>query len=433
MRFRGLAYLCAMLSGTLGLLHSAAGQTGGWQVHTLENGVRVATAGSGLSFLCARDVPVLLLNLQPPARRSPAPVLINIDGAVHSLAVQQERPGGVWVAALQGGELLDAFVRGQAADITVEGVVRGRIALQGSGPAVSEALTACWQPAAAVSVEAAASEERLPVEVPAAQRSAIMRAAGFTQRGSEWTTCEGDDTGMIDAMRDLNGDGRMEALVGSYGSSCNGNTGQGFVLLTQQGNTWRKLYESIGIPQFFKREGLAWPDIEIGGPGANCFRFLRWNGREYVDGGTSIEGRLCTIEERFEPDLAKAMAQSNGSQEFGFMGRIPMRLGYYVPDSDRCDRPGSLIKFDRDRYWEVFSGDGIEAYETRVHEIIGPDEEGWLSLLPETESDSPIEEGEPDGGLLVKAVFPGRIEVTIQDTVAMNHCQESEIPSRFRR
>ena len=34
-------------------------------------------------------------------------------------------------------------------------------------------------------------------------------------------------------MRDLNGDGRPDAVVTDYGTECFGNTGQGFVIVTK--------------------------------------------------------------------------------------------------------------------------------------------------------------------------------------------------------
>ncbi|GMM92456.1 hypothetical protein [Qipengyuania sp. MTN3-11] len=272
-----------------------------------------------------------------------------------------------------------------------------------------------------------------PPALPRTLEAQIMQAAGFTRRGSEWVNCEGDGTGSIEQFRDLNADGSEEAMVMSYGTGCHGMTGQGFVLLARQGAGWKVVAESTGIPALYPRSGIAWPDIEIGGPGFDCFRFLRWDGRAYVDGGTSLEGRFCSIAARFEPSVKRASALSLGSPEFGFMGRIPMRLGYYGLQDVPCARAGSFIKFERDGYWEIFGPGRDDAYHTAVGDIIEA-EEGYFSLVPdESTSGEPLEEGEPESGLILKPVYPGAIEVVIQDTADMTFCPADQVPQRMRR
>ena len=79
--------------------------------------------------------------------------------------------------------------------------------------------------------------------LPAAEQAAIFQAAGAVRRGRSSVICT-EDRGAATrrgAVRDLNGDGRPEAIVSEDGLFCHGNTGTGF-----------------------------------------CFSVLRWNGRAYV-------------------------------------------------------------------------------------------------------------------------------------------------------
>jgi hypothetical protein len=90
------------------------------------------------------------------------------------------------------------------------------------------------------------------------------------------------EPGRIETYRDLNGDGRPEALVTEGSLYCYGNTGQGFRLLSKQANgSWKVLHQSQGIADFLPTLGVSGrPDIFIGGPGL-CRRVVRWNGNAY--------------------------------------------------------------------------------------------------------------------------------------------------------
>ena len=142
------------------------------------------------------------------------------------------------------------------------------------------------------------------VSVPAADEAAIFGAAGFTQRSGKWRTdCDdpsssGYEPGVIDTYRDLNGDGRPEAVVIEGGTFCYGNTGTGFWLLSKQpSGTWKVLFQSQGVPEFLPTLGVGqMPDLSIGGPGF-CFPVVRWNGNAYVRNRSEYEGKACKLPE----------------------------------------------------------------------------------------------------------------------------------------
>jgi len=135
-----------------------------------------------------------------------------------------------------------------------------------------------------------------PRPLPAAEQAAIFQAAGAVRRGRNWVICTEDRSAAarLDEVRDINGDGRPEAIVAEDGLFCHGNTGTGFVLLSKQANgRWLNLLAETGIPQFLRGRGPGgWPDLSIGGPGF-CFPVLRWNGRAYVQHRREYEGKPC--------------------------------------------------------------------------------------------------------------------------------------------
>ena len=136
--------------------------------------------------------------------------------------------------------------------------------------------------------------------VPAAEQAAIFTAAGFTRAHGKWhTDCDQPDQGSyepgaIETYRDLNADGRPEAVVTEGSGFCYGNTGTGFWLLTKQANgQWTKLYDSSGMAEFLAPKGTGnVPDLSVGGPGF-CFPVLRWNGKTYVRNRFEYEGKRC--------------------------------------------------------------------------------------------------------------------------------------------
>jgi hypothetical protein len=136
--------------------------------------------------------------------------------------------------------------------------------------------------------------------VPSADEAAIFKAAGFTRRAGQWRTdCDdpgssGYEPGAIETYRDLNGDGRPEAIVTEGGTFCYGNTGTGFWLLSKKADgDWTMLYQSPGVPEVLKTSGVAkMPDISVGGPGF-CFAVVRWNGKAYSQNRFEYEGKPC--------------------------------------------------------------------------------------------------------------------------------------------
>ena len=130
------------------------------------------------------------------------------------------------------------------------------------------------------------------------EEAAAFKAAGFTLKGKQWRSCDDQSSsytpGAIEEVRDLNGDGRLDALVTEGSTDCYGNTGVGYSLVSQQPNgSWKLMTKGIGMLTFLNTKGVGgWPDIEVGGPGF-CFPVLRWNGREYVLHGHEYDGKPC--------------------------------------------------------------------------------------------------------------------------------------------
>jgi hypothetical protein len=139
------------------------------------------------------------------------------------------------------------------------------------------------------------------VSVPAAEQAAIFKAAGFARNDGVWKSgnCKGAESdsyepGAIDTYRDLNGDGRPEAMVTEGGAICYGDTGTHFWLLSKQASGgWKRIYDETAMPDFLAAKGAGgWPDIVLGGPGF-CFPVYRWNGKSYGLNRFEYEGKRC--------------------------------------------------------------------------------------------------------------------------------------------
>jgi hypothetical protein len=137
-------------------------------------------------------------------------------------------------------------------------------------------------PAGGAQPARAAAAPPPPPAGAAADREAAFRVAGFPAVRGRHPACDKSQEATIE-VRDLNGDGRPDAVVTDYGSECYGMTGQGFVIVTKDAaGAWKQLFGSQGIPTFLPTRGVGgWPDIENGGPGF-CHPVMRWNGRDYA-------------------------------------------------------------------------------------------------------------------------------------------------------
>jgi len=239
-------------------------------------------------------------------------------------------------------------------------------------------MSACGSPSAnEPPVPAARTAQAAP---NAAQTAAVMRAAGYTQRGGKWMGNCGEPGAPeadgwfdveIDSFGDLNEDGRPEAMIAEGGSSyCFGMVGYGFTLMSQTTSGWTAMLQGEqGMPALYDRPGQAWPDIEVGGPGSDCFAFLRWNGTEYAYAGRSLEGRICELDPAFAQTSGSATspAESRGGLEFP-----PLPKGYYaygtdcrqaIASGDADNPPMGLLFFDQDRMGEFDGAATIEGFD----------------------------------------------------------------------
>ncbi|HEY1125923.1 MAG TPA: hypothetical protein VGE65_09835 [Sphingobium sp.] len=182
------------------------------------------------------------------------------------------------------------------------------LAYNGQGYAVGGAATTSPPPAATAraapapaAAKPATAAPASAAQSPAARDAAIFRAAGFKQTRRGWESgCDDPSAGAaygagsIEQVKDLNGDGRPDAVVIESGSYCYGNTGQAFWLVSQQANgSWKLLHSETGIAEFLATRGVGgWPDISIGGPGF-CFPVVRWNGTAYKFNRNAYEGKPC--------------------------------------------------------------------------------------------------------------------------------------------
>jgi hypothetical protein len=146
-----------------------------------------------------------------------------------------------------------------------------------------------------------AAPEAAANAINANDRAAILRAAGFAQRGGKWiASCDeegGSDfdyEGVIGYTGDLTGDGSPEAIVDGESSACFGNTGNSFVVVSKVDNAWKAVMEEvIGYAQVFRQGAGKLPLVEIGGPGSSCFPAYRWDGEEFGLAAFSIGGEIC--------------------------------------------------------------------------------------------------------------------------------------------
>ncbi len=131
-----------------------------------------------------------------------------------------------------------------------------------------------------------------PKQLSSADRAAAFKAAGYSLKGKEWRTECGleitkDDervysSGVIEEAKDVNGDGRLEAIITEGSLACYGMAGVGFNIVSKQADgSWKSILANSGRVHFLETKGAAgWPDAQIVGPGL-CDGVWRWNGNEY--------------------------------------------------------------------------------------------------------------------------------------------------------
>jgi len=213
-------------------------------------------------------------------------------------AVTTQGPDGSWRSILSGVGSVQAIgkiANGWFVLNTTSGGKTQTLSYNGQSYGAGT-VSAVAPPSAAVTKPAGAA----PV-APAGRDAAIFRAAGFRQTRRGWESGCDDPTagssyeaGKVEQTKDLNGDGRPEALVTEGSGYCYGNTGTAFWLVGQQADgSWKLIYNEVGIAEFLPTKGVAgWPDVSVGGPGF-CFPVMRWNGTAYKFNRNAYEGKAC--------------------------------------------------------------------------------------------------------------------------------------------
>jgi hypothetical protein len=137
------------------------------------------------------------------------------------------------------------------------------------------------------------------VDLSPTDRAAAFKAAGFKKHGTQWQACGDPGTasytpGKIETVRDLNGDGRPEAVITEGSIACFGGDETGYAIVSKQADqSWKSITAGTGIPAILATKGVdGWPDIEIGGQGF-CFPVERWNGKAYVRQRRQYQGKPC--------------------------------------------------------------------------------------------------------------------------------------------
>jgi hypothetical protein len=262
-------------------------------------------------------------------------------------------------------------------------------------------------------------------QLTAAERDAILEAAGYDRRGNGWDasgepansefSCPaGIEDGSFDngpAIRDLNGDGRPEVITTSSGTYCYGMTGQAFAILTPTATGWRTVFEETGIPTFRPRAGSTWPDIVIGGPGF-CFPKVRWNGSAYVPAGRDDgEGHACTLPGEEAPPPAVGRSEQSARP----VPPLGLAAGYYVEEASPCNRPDGMVYYYGGQTYSV----RYQYSETSVESIGKPvfSNGRW----------------DMDDGSIIEVLSPTRMRLTVEEPgPPMRLCPTDQIPANLR-
>lgn len=128
--------------------------------------------------------------------------------------------------------------------------------------------------------------------VPTEEQKTIFNAAGFKNENGTWRgKCS---FGHITIFKDLNSDGRPDAVIRDGGTKCYANIGVGFHLMTKQTNgKWTRILNSPGEPTFLKTMGRhGWPDLAIVNT-IQCHTVYRWDGSRFIKNRQEFKGKLC--------------------------------------------------------------------------------------------------------------------------------------------
>lgn len=165
-----------------------------------------------------------------------------------------------------------------------------------NGPRVGQMTPKHLFPLAALVVSAPVLAQ---VRLTAAEQAAAFQAAGFKKFGPQWRRCNepnrpGYVPGSIDTIRDLNGDGRPEAIVSEGSVFCYGASEASYAIVSRQANRkWKLIARGTGLVSVLSSKGAAgWPDLEVGKPGF-CFSVLRWDGVQYKLLRRAYSGKTC--------------------------------------------------------------------------------------------------------------------------------------------
>ena len=124
------------------------------------------------------------------------------------------------------------------------------------------------------------------------QKTEIFTAAGFKNTNGSWRgKCS---MGHIPVIKDINGDGRLDAIVRDGGTECYASTGVGFYLLTTQKNgKWTRIFNSPGEPQFLKSVGRhGWPEMVVTNP-SKCHNVFSWDGSKFNKVRQEFKAKPC--------------------------------------------------------------------------------------------------------------------------------------------
>ena len=125
-----------------------------------------------------------------------------------------------------------------------------------------------------------------------ADKAAIFAAAGFKNTNGSWRgKCS---LGHIPVIKDINGDGRLDAIVRDGGTECYGTTGVGFYLITmQKDGKWTRIFNSPGEPQFLKTVGRhGWPEMVVTNP-SQCHQVFSWDGSKFIKVRQEYKAKAC--------------------------------------------------------------------------------------------------------------------------------------------